>query len=210
MLIQPWDAAVDDAEWQAWLAAGRDFGQLVSVGGEWPVIVPTHFVVDGSQVLVHLARPNPIWPSVSAGGRVVLTVIDDYAFVPGYWRAEPDGPADEGVPTSYYSALQLRCLAEIVDDPTEKAALLATQLAHLQPEGQYLVPEPRGAHDRLLPGIRGLRLTVVEALAKFKFDDRRPAELRTEIGERLRERGGRLDIAAADQQQRRSVAPRTP
>jgi transcriptional regulator len=206
MLIHPWDAAVGPEEWRSWLRAGRDFGQLVTGGGEWPVIVPTHFLLDGDEILVHLARPNPIWPSITGSGRVVLSVVDDYAFVPGYWRSEPDTPEDEGVPTSYYAAVQLRCLAQVVDDPREKAALLAKQLAHFQPEGRYAVPDPEGPHARLLPGIRGLRLTVVEALAKFKYDDPRPAGLRATIGQRLRERGGRLDVAAAEQQHRRSVA----
>lgn len=207
MLVHPWDAAVHREEWRSWLAAGRDFGQLITVGGEWPVIVPTHFLLDGDEVLVHLARPNPVWASIASEPRVVLSVVDDYAFVPGYWRTDPGVPDSEGVPTSYYAAVQLRCLAEIVDDPQEKAALLAEQLAHFQPEGRYAVPDPEGAHARLLPGIRGLRLTVVEALAKFKYDGHRAPELRAAIGERLRERGGRLDVAAAEQQQRRSVAP---
>lgn len=207
MLIHPWDAAVSSEEWRSWLAAGRDFGQLITVGGEWPVIVPTHFLLDGDEILVHLARPNPIWPSITTGGRVVLSVVDDYAFVPGYWRPEPHVPASQGVPTSYYAAVQLRCLAEIIDDPQEKAALLAEQLAHFQPEGGYAVPDPEGAHARLLPGIRGLRLTVVEALAKFKYDGHRASDLRAAIGERLRERDGHLDVAAAEQQQRRSAAP---
>ncbi len=59
MLIHPWDA-VDD--WHA-LVPAHDFGQLITVGqvDGWPVIVPTHFVVEGDEVLLHLARPNPVW-----------------------------------------------------------------------------------------------------------------------------------------------------
>lgn len=67
MLIHPWDGALDDDEWRTWLAEGRDFGQLVVNGlpGEPPVVVPTPFSVDetptGTDLLVHLARPNPVW-----------------------------------------------------------------------------------------------------------------------------------------------------
>ncbi|MEE1743588.1 hypothetical protein [Streptomyces sp. JV184] len=32
MFTQPWDAALDEAEGQTWIAAGHDFGQL-SVNG---------------------------------------------------------------------------------------------------------------------------------------------------------------------------------
>ncbi len=205
MLIHPWDAPLDDDEWRGWLAQGRDFGQLIGSGAEWPVVVPTHFVLDGDLLLVHLARPNPIWTSIESSGRVVLSVIDDYAYVPGYWRAAPGTPEGEGVPTSYYSAVQLRCRAELVDDPAEKAALLAKQLRHFQPEGRYAEPtaEDGGAHARLLSGIRGVRLSVVEARAKFKFDDHKPAALRQTISGRLQQRNGGRDATASAEQLRR-------
>ena len=79
MLIHPWDAAVDDAEWRTWLADGHDFGQLVVNGlpGQPPTVVPTHFVVEetatGTQLLVHLARPNPVWAGIHADPEVLVT-----------------------------------------------------------------------------------------------------------------------------------------
>ena len=156
-------------------------------------------------MLVHLARPNPIWSSIEATGRVVLSVVDDDAFVPNYWRA-PCGT--EGVPTSYYSAVQLRCAVELIDDPAGKAALLVKQLGHFQPEGGYAEPAVDGAHARLLPGIRGARLTVVDVLAKFKFDDHKPADLRRESVDRLQARGRGHDASASYQLQRRLRAAR--
>lgn len=203
MLVHPWDASLDDDEWRDWLRDGRDFGQLVSVGSGWPVVVPTHFVLDGDVVLVHLARPNPLWSSVEATGRVVLSVIDDYAYIPTWWRTGQAGGGTGGVPTSYYSAVQLRCTAELVDDPAEKAELLRRQLRHFQPEGRYDEPDVQGAHSRLLSGIRGARLSVVEVLAKFKFDDHKPEALRSSVTERLRHRGGPRDLSAASEQSRR-------
>lgn len=32
MFVQPWDAGLDEAAWQSWIAEGHDFGQL-SVNG---------------------------------------------------------------------------------------------------------------------------------------------------------------------------------
>jgi transcriptional regulator len=140
-MVHPWDGAVSEDEWRAWLAAGRDFGQLVVADPDgWPAVVPTHFTVDdGHTVLVHLARPNPVWRLIEAQPRVVLTVVDDYAYVPKTWRAGPGSSARDGVPTSYYAAVQLRCQAEIVDDPDGKAELLRRQLRFLQP-GQEHAP----------------------------------------------------------------------
>ena len=219
MLIHPWDASLNDGEWRNWLADGHDFGQLVAVGEAWPVIVPTHFVVDGDAVLIHLARPNPIWRALEGTGSAVLSVADDYAFIPSYWRVDPSSvdathhpggePVPEPVPTSYYAALQLRCRAEIIDDPAEKAALLSRQLQHFQPEGGYTSPEVDGAHGRLLAGIRGLRLEIVDVLAKFKYDNHKPAGLQIAVNEQLRTRGSTGDVAASAQQERRRLAEPT-
>lgn len=88
VMVHPWDAAFSEDEWRTWLAAGRDFGQLVVADpAGWPAVVPTHFTVDDERtVLVHLARPNPVWRLIAAQPRVVLTVVDDDAYVPTTWR----------------------------------------------------------------------------------------------------------------------------
>jgi transcriptional regulator len=130
VLIHPWDAALDDDEWRTWLANGHDFGQLAANGlrGQPPTVIPTHFAVEetaaGTQLLVHLARPNPVWANIEADPNVVLTVVDDYAYILTSWRAKAGGPDEDGVPTSYYAAVQLRCRAELIDDPHAKAELL--------------------------------------------------------------------------------------
>jgi len=51
---------------------------------------------------------------------VVMSVVDDYAYIPTTWRAKAGGPDEDGVPTSYYAAVQLTCQAEIVDDPQQR------------------------------------------------------------------------------------------
>ncbi|SEN20276.1 FMN-binding negative transcriptional regulator [Nonomuraea pusilla] len=198
MLVHPWDAARDAAEWRAWLAP-RDFGQLAANGvdGTPPVVVPTHFLLDGDEVLLHLARPNPIWAALEANPLAVLTVHDDYAYIPGHWRPT-------GVPTSYYASVQLSCRAEVVDDREGKAEILRRQLAHHQPEGGYgLMAADEGPYHKRLSALRGLRLTVLDVRAKFKYDDHNPAEERERIAGRLAERGLPGDAGARAQQLRR-------
>ncbi len=200
MLIHPWDAPRDDTEWQSWLA-GRDFGQLAVNGpaGEPPFVQPLHFVYDPDrgEALTHLARPNPLWPALEAAPEVVLSVVDDYVFVPGPWQAPPDGPAEHGTPTSFYAAVQLRCRAHIVDDPTAKATLLNRQVEHFQPEGgSARATAGEAPYGRLLPGIRGLRLEVTGVRAKFKYGGRRPTEVRDRIATELAARNAPGDAAA--------------
>jgi transcriptional regulator len=206
MFVQPWDAALDDAEWQTWIEQGHDFGQLTVNGlpGHPPAVVPTHFSSDGPHLLVHLSRPNPVWEAIAHDPNVVLSVIGDYAFIPGPWRAKPDIPPRDGVPTSYYAAVQFTCRAEIIDDPEAKVDLLRRQLAHFQPAGDHASVEvDQPPYGRMLPGIRGLRLEVTDVLAKFKYDDHKPTEYRATVADKLTARGQGLDVPTARQQQRR-------
>ncbi|GHH28654.1 FMN-binding negative transcriptional regulator [Streptomyces lanatus] len=210
MLIHPWDAPRDDTEWQRWLD-DHDFGELAVNGldGEPPYVQPLHFTYDAGlgEVVTHLARPNPMWPALLANPDVVLSVVDDYVYVPGPWQAAPDEPPEHGTPTSFYAAVQLRCRANVVDDPAEKAELLNRQVGHFQPEGGSAeVAVGQVPYGRLLSGIRGLRLEVTGVRAKFKFGGRRTEEVQDRIAVRLAGRGGARDEGAREHMVRRRPA----
>ncbi len=203
MLVHPWDAAADE-EWRSWLA-GRDFGQLVAGGRtrDLPVVVPTHFVFDGERAWLHLARPNPIWPALEEHPRAVLSVIDDYVYVPSAWQAPPGTPVERGVPTSFYATVQLACDVRIVDDPHEKAEILNRQLGHFEPGSARCPVSPEPGADgqdnpdrRSLRGIRGLVLTVTDVTAKFKYAGNKEPAHREQMAERLAHRDGRSDADA--------------
>ena len=53
MLIHPWDAALDAAEWQDWLASTDRFGMLAVSNldpARAPLVLPLHFTVAGDVV----------------------------------------------------------------------------------------------------------------------------------------------------------------
>lgn len=210
MLIHPWDAALDDAEWRDWLASTGRFGVLAVNNvdrAQAPVLLPTHFTVAGEELLIHLARPNPVWPHLEAANEVRLAVIGDYAYIPTYWRAKAGGADEDGVPTSYYASVQFVCRPTIVDDPQGKVDILRAQLEDFQSEGRHAAvavgEEPYG---RMLPGIRGVRLAVVRVEARFKYDDANPIEHRRRVIGHLEARDRGLDAGAAAQQRRRLAA----
>lgn len=207
MLVQPWDAAFDPAEWRHWLASTDRFGMLAVNNLDptrAPLVLPTHVTLAGGELLMHLARPNPVWPHLEAAAEVRLAVTGDYAYIPGHWRARAGGPDEDGVPTSYYTAVQFVCRPTVVDDPQGKAEILTAQLEDLQPEGRHAdVAVEAPPYGGMLPGIRGLRLTVLRVDAKFKYDDHKPVEHRERVSGHLEERGLGLDAGAAAQQRRR-------
>lgn len=210
MLIHPWDAALDDDEWRAWLAGTDHFGILAVNNldpAQAPILLPAHFTPAGNEILLHLARPNPVWPHLQAATEVRLSVLSDYAYIPTYWRAKAGGPDEDGVPTSYYATIQFVCSPTIVDDPQGKVDILDAQLADMQPEGGHAeVAVEAAPYGRMLPGIRGVRLAVLRVEAKFKYDDHNPVDHRERVISRLAQRDHGLDTAAAAQQQRRLAA----
>lgn len=158
MLIHRHDAARDDQEWRAFLA-DHDFGELIAAGRghDVAVVVPTHFIYDGAMGIdLHLARSNPVWERLAENPLAVMSVFDAYTYIPTGWNADAPVPPEEGVPTSYYAAVQATCRFEIVDQPDALAELLTRQLGHFQPEGGHAaVHAAEGRYASLLPGIRG-------------------------------------------------------
>jgi transcriptional regulator len=79
MLIHPWDVALDNTEWQDWLASTDRFGMLAvnNLPAQAPLVVPIHFTFAGDELLMHLARPNPVWAHLEAATEVRLAVIGD-------------------------------------------------------------------------------------------------------------------------------------
>ncbi len=196
MLVHPWDASRDTAESRDFLLA-HGFGQLIAAGRgrDVPVVVPTQYALeDGTKVVVlHLARPNPVWAAIDENPVVLLAVAGDWAFVPSAWKAVGAEDPALGIPTTYYAAVQLTARAEVVDDEAGKAAILRLQQGLADPDGGWVDP---AEHGRTLAGIRGLRLRVTDVRGKFKYGGNVDAEHRLEVAERLAGRAGPGDRAA--------------
>ena len=195
MLVHPWDASTDAEEARDFLRS-QGFGQLIAAGRgrAVPVVVPTQYLLDGDrEVLLHLARPNPVWAAVEENATVLLAVAGDWAFIPSAWKAVGTEDPATGVPTTYYAAVQVTAQAEVVDDDAGKSEILRRQQAAADPDGGWVDP---AEHGRLLTGIRGLRLHVTDVRAKFKYGGNVDWDHRVAVAQRLAERGAPGDQAA--------------
>jgi transcriptional regulator len=93
--------------------------------------------------------------------------------------------------------VQLACDIEPIDDDAALAKILERQLAHFQPEGKHAPVEPGdNPYGTKLSAIRGLRLTVTDVRAKFKFGGNRTPQHREVVAQKLGERGRPLDREA--------------
>jgi transcriptional regulator len=209
VFVAPVDATLDESEWRTFVTS-HPFGHLVAAGGpdrEFPVVVPTQFVLAGSTVWLHLVRGNPVFDALAENPRVVLSVADDWAFVPSAWKAIGSEDPLLGIPTTYYGAVQLAGAALVHDErvtPGSVAQILRRQLSTFQPEVD--AADPAEAHAAKLTGILGIEIQVAQVLAKFKYGGNVDAEHRQAVVSRLLERGGAGDEAAAGHVVRRLSA----
>jgi transcriptional regulator len=200
MFIAPVDATRGEDEWRSFVAT-HPFGHLVAPGGpgrELPVVVPTQFVLEGNSVWLHLVRANPVFAALAENPRVVLSVADDWAFIPSSWKVIGAEDPSLGIPTTYYGAVQLAGRATVHDERTEPgsvAAILRRQLARFQPDVE--VADPGRSHAAKLLAILGIAIAVEQVSAKFKYGGNVDEPHRRAVVERLRRRGGPGDDAAA-------------
>jgi transcriptional regulator len=201
VLIHAWDGAVDEQEWRTFVVS-QGFGHLVAGGRgrDVPVVVPTQLLLRGDEVVLHLARANPVWAAIEENPVVLVSVAGDWAYIPSSWKAVGDEDPRLGIPTTYYAAVQLVGVATVVDDAAGVAEVLRLQLGDLQPEEDVVDPSEHGARLR---AIRGLRVRVDEVRAKLKYGGNVDGAHRTAIRDRLHRRAGPGDAAAAAHIERR-------
>jgi transcriptional regulator len=209
MFIAPVDATLGESEWRPFVTS-HPFGHLVAPGGpdrEMPVVVPTQFVLAGRTVWLHLVRANPVFGALAENPRVLLSVADDWAFIPSAWKAIAEEDPALGIPTTYYGAVQLVGRARVHDErvaPGSVAEILRRQLAAFQPDVE--VADPSEAHASKLLGILGIEIRLEEVSAKFKYGGNVDAAHRRAVFSRLEQRRGPGDAAAAAHVVRRLAA----
>jgi len=194
MLIRDTDCDESPDRWRAFLV-DQGFGHFVAagVGRAVPVVVPTQYVLTEDEVVFHLITSNPVFEALAENPRALLSVAGDWAFIPGAWKAIGDEDPARGIPTTYYAAVQVTGECVIQSDPSEVASVLATQLASLDPAGEYVDPMEHGARLR---AIRGIRMSIDDVRAKYKYGGNVDVEHRSAVAEKLVARDGPGDAAA--------------
>lgn len=205
MYVPKADRSFGEDEWRGFVDSHR-FGHMIAAGAgrDYPVVAPTQFVLEGDEVIMHFAAPNPILQALSESPHAVLSVAGDWAFVPSAWKAIGDEDPELGIPTTYYGAVQLRGTAQLAGSAEDTAAVLRRQLAALQPD--VPVADPQEAHASKLNGIRAVTLHIEDVIAKFKYGGNVDEPHRRAVLARLLGRGGPGDQQAARHVERRLAA----
>ncbi len=166
---------------------------LVTADGQ-PRSVALNFAALGSDIVFHGALAGEKFELMRTRPRAGFTMVKEYSFIPSHWSA----PEHACPATHFFKSVEIRGRGEVVEDVALKARALQALMEKMQPEGHYTpidhrLPMYRGPLERV-----GVFRVVTEAwTGKSKFGQNEPAKLRRVFVEKLRERGGPMDLATA-------------
>jgi len=158
------------------LMRSHSFASLISTDDEGlPFVSHLPLVVDAGEegrvtLLGHCAKPNPHWRYLAARPRALVTFTGPHAYLsPSVY------PDLARVPTWNYLAVHAVVQARLIEGPTEKDALLKRLIAQHEPAyaAQWVALGEAFQH-KMLAGIVGFELEVVELQCKLKLNQHRP------------------------------------
>lgn len=189
-------AAYDDA---LAVVRARSFGMLCLNGENGPLVshIPFEISADGTHVLLHLTRSNPI-ARANLSAPVILVVSGPDAYVSPDWYG-----GEDQVPTFNYVAIHLRGTLSLMPQTTLHGHLdrLSAQFEHqLAPKTPWTSDKmSMGAMDRMMRMILPFRLDITSVDSTFKLNQNKTAEQRAGAARGIRAAGiGQETAALAD------------
>jgi transcriptional regulator len=174
-MYQPPQFRSDDAAIAAELMRSYPFASLVSnddAGFPFVTHLPLHLEERGGRfvLLGHCARPNPHWRHLQARPQALATFLGPHAYMsPSVY------PDKHRVPTWNYLAVHCKVSARLVEDAAGKDALLKKLIGDHEPG---YAEQWRGLGEefaqKMLAGIVGFELDVLEWSCKLKLNQHRP------------------------------------
>jgi len=159
------------------LMRSHAFASLISTDDEGlPFVTHLPLVIDARDegatvsLLGHCAKPNPHWRYLAARPRALVTFLGPHAYLsPSVY------PDLARVPSWNYLAVHCVVEARLIEAPADKDALLKRLIAEHEPAyaAQWHALGEAFQH-KMLAGIVGFELAVVDLQCKLKLNQHRP------------------------------------
>ena len=151
--------------------SAKSFGTLITYGGTGIELTHLPFVIDGDEIIGHVARANPQWENTLSGAEAVASfVIDDAYIHPGWYPSKQDH--GKTVPTWNYIAVEARGPIEWLHEAGQLEGLLrkvTDRHESHRPVPWELTDAPADYIQRLLRGIVGFRLKASQLAGVWKL-----------------------------------------
>jgi transcriptional regulator len=174
-MYQPPHFKSDDPAAAARLMRDYAFASLISNDDEgFPFVthLPLHLEEEGGAFVLwgHCAKPNPHWRYLQARPQALATFMGPHAF-----QSPKIYPDLARVPSWNYLTVHCRVEAKLVEEPAAKDALLKKLIGdHEPPYAQQWRDLGEEFAHKMLAGIVGFELRVIEWQCKLKINQHRP------------------------------------
>jgi transcriptional regulator len=202
-MYQPDHFRVDDIAEMHALMRARPLATLVSAGelGLYATHLPTVLKPEGpfGAIECHLARANPHWKDLAAGGEALMMFQGPEAYITPSWYPSK---AEHGktVPTWNYAAVHAYGRPAVMQD----AAWLRRHVGELTDQQERSEAQPWAVSDAperyveaMLRGIVGFRFEITRLEGKWKMSQNREMRDRAGTATGLARRGAGEDAAVA-------------
>jgi len=204
-MYQPEHFKVDDITRMQALMRAHPFATLVSAGGSLGLFathLPTVVKAEGTHGVVecHLARANPHWKDLAAGGEALMIFHGPDGYISPNWYPSK-AEHHKAVPTWNYATVHAYGRPAVMEDDGWKrrhVAELSDQEERAQPRPWALSDAPDDYVRVMLRGIVGFRFEISRLEGKWKMSQNREMRDRKGVADGLAQRGEGSDAAMAD------------
>jgi len=193
----------DVAEMHA-LMRGRPFAALVSAGpsGLYGSHLPTVLKDEGPNGVIecHLARANPHWKDLAAGGEAMMIFQGPEGYITPNWYTTK-AQTGKAVPTWNYAIVHAYGRPEVMKDKEwllRHVSELSDQQERTEAHPWKVSDAPESYVDVMLRGIVGFRFAITRLEGKWKMSQNREPQDRVGVVGGLKARATGDDLAIAD------------
>ena len=185
-MYRPEQFRVEDLAQMHALLRARPFAALITAGpsGLYATHLPTVFKDEGEHGVIecHLARANPHWKDIAAGGEALMIFQGAQCYITPSWYPSK---VEHGkvVPTWNYAIVHAYGRAEVMENKDwlhRHVSELTKQQEQFQTTPWALSDAPQSYIDSMLRGIVGFRFAITRLEGKWKMSQNR--ELKDQIG----------------------------
>ena len=179
------------------LIADYPFGTLVTLADARPFASHIPFILDGVDLLCHLAKANPQCGHLGEEQEALCIFQGPHAYVSPSWYGSA------GVPTWNYAVVHVYGTATTIDQPADLAGLVERFTRHFE-SGKTTPWEP-DYNESLLAAITGVRIRITELQGKFKLSQNRSPDDRANVIAHLEAAEDPLSLGVAQLMRKRAT-----
>jgi len=171
-----------------------EYGTLALSKGVVPYSVPINFVRIDNCIYFHGSQFGKKMRFLDANKNISLSVVKPYSIIASYFSSN-SGLACPA--THFFESVSIDGVAEIIEEPEQKAKVLNALMQKLQPEGNYKNLTDKVYINSILKTAI-IKITPFKIRAKAKFGQNLPDTRFTMIVNNLKKRGSKLDLQTID------------